>query len=94
MSLEYSEKRTDIRYEFPSTLEYELIPEKTGEVFKGLTVNISSSGLCLYVYDSLGEGQEIAIKKCVLPFPCQRAVVRWIKKIDEDVYMSGVRFLP
>ncbi len=94
MSLEYSEKRTDIRYEFPSTVEYGLIPEKTGEVFKGLTVNISNSGLCLYVYDPLSEGQEIAIEKCVLPFPCQRAVVRWIKKVDEDIYMSGVRFLP
>jgi hypothetical protein len=93
MSLEYSEKRADIRYEFPSTLEYGLISDKAGEVLKGLTINISSSGLCLYVYDSLCQGQEIAIKKCVLPFPCKRAVVRWIKKVDEDVYMSGMKFL-
>jgi PilZ domain len=87
-----AERRRYRRSIFPSTIEYEIRAQASGEKFKGVAVNISESGLCLYTSDVLEEGQEIAIKS-VLPVPSRAASVRWIKSLNEDLCKVGLMFV-
>lgn len=83
------ERRRHTRYDFPALIDYGFHLNASHEVYKGVTINISHSGLCLYVHKLLSEGQEISIKG-PLPVPCPKASVRWIRKIDEDLYKTGL----
>lgn len=85
------EKRKSLRYDFPKRIEYGLSPKISDETFYGVTINISDSGLCLYIFNLLPEGQKITIKNN-LPVSYRTALVRWIKKVDADLYKAGVMF--
>jgi len=85
------ERRKDIRYDLPKKIEYVLNPETSGKIYSGVTVNISNSGLCLYIFHPLTKGQKIIIQS-TLPVPYQTAMVLWIKKVDDDLYKAGVMF--
>ena len=85
-----SEKRRTERYDFPSTIEY-MLEESTREVFKGVTINISDSGLSIYAFSPLSEGQRIIITS-ILPVNQQSATIRWVKKEDESMYKIGLTF--
>ncbi|MEJ2684208.1 MAG: PilZ domain-containing protein [Candidatus Sulfobium sp.] len=86
------ERRRYRRSIFPSTIEYGIKTEVTGETFKGVAVNISESGLCLYTSSVLNEGQEISIMS-VLPVPSRTAAVRWSKSLNADVCKVGLMFV-
>lgn len=86
------ERRRYRRSIFPSTIEYEIKAEGRGETFKGVAVNISESGLCLYTSGVLKEGQEIAIMS-VLPVSSRTAAVRWSKILNTDVCKIGLMFV-
>jgi c-di-GMP-binding flagellar brake protein YcgR len=83
------ERREHIRYDFPHRIEYALNPETSDEIFKAVTINISKTGLCLYVFDSLGEGQKMVIRS-TLPVPLKTVSVRWTKKIEDNFYKVGL----
>ncbi len=81
------------RYDFHHEIKYVLNPDTTGEIFRGVTVNISDSGLCLYVFNNhLREGQELTIKTILRGF-YRTGVVRWYKKIDGEIYKVGLMFV-
>jgi c-di-GMP-binding flagellar brake protein YcgR len=86
------ERRRYRRSVFPSTIEYEIRTEATGDTFKGVAVNISESGLCLYTSNVLKEGQEIAIIS-VLPVPSRNAAVRWTRSLNDDICKVGLTFV-
>lgn len=86
------ERRRYRRTIFPSTIEYGMKEEATGESFKGVAVNISESGLCLYTSNVLKEGQVIAIMS-VLPVSSRVASVRWIRSVNDDVCKVGLMFV-
>jgi len=86
-----TDKRRHLRYSFPYTVEYVLNPNTTDEIFKGVLLNISNSGLCLCIFNHLAEGQKITIKS-IIPTPCQKATVRWVKKFNNDSYIAGLMF--
>jgi len=86
------EKRRSLRYDFPQRIEYILSPETSENIYQGVTINISNTGVCLYIFNLIYEGQKIAIKS-TLPVPHQTALVRWIKKVDADLYKAGVLFV-
>jgi len=86
-----TDQRKDLRYSFPYTIEYVLDPHTSDKIFKGLVVNISNSGLCLCIFQHLAEGQKIIIKS-ILPTSCQKAIVRWVNKYDNDSYLAGFKF--
>ncbi len=92
MSFFTKEKRKDRRSIFPSTIEYTLDPASGEESFKGVTVNISNSGLCFYATSPMGEGQEILIRSN-LPVIYRKATVRWIKQLNEEAYKTGLMFV-
>ncbi len=85
-------KRQKQRYSFHSTIDYILIHGAAAEVHKGITVDISDSGLGLYLFDPLPEGQTIIIQSA-LPVAGRTATVCWIKKESEDFYKSGLKFV-
>jgi c-di-GMP-binding flagellar brake protein YcgR len=93
MSNTKNEHRRHTRYDFPSTIEYVLEPPTNDAVVhKGVTVNISSTGLGLYMFELLPEGQEIIIKTG-LPVDRQAAKVRWIKQQNSSFYFTGLKFI-
>ena len=91
MSSAQKEQRSHPRYDFPSTIEYVLEPEADGAIRKGVSVNISISGLNAYVFESLPVGQKIIIKTGI-PIARQPAMICWSRKRDLDFYLSGLQF--
>jgi PilZ domain len=83
-------RRKSVRREFHAPVEYEIKGAPTDTVFKGHTLNISDSGLCLCLYHRVDKRQEITIKSSRLPFACKKAVVRWVRRVDRSTYMAGV----
>ncbi len=91
MSTTKTEKRHEKRYPFPSTIDYILIHGSAAEVHKGITRDVSQTGLGLYLFDPLPEGQTIYIQS-PLPVGSRTATVCWIQKESDDFYKSGLRF--
>lgn len=82
-------RRQDFSY---AVVEYVLNSNSTHETFIGFTLNVSSSGLCLYTPKLVTEGQTIIIKS-TFPTPSKTAMVRWIEKYDDVFYKVGLIFL-
>jgi hypothetical protein len=74
------EKRSHVRYTYIADMEYMLKTRATDEILQGAVVNVSNSGMSLFVTKPLDIGQEITIKSN-LPNLAQTAVVRWIKQV-------------
>jgi hypothetical protein len=86
-------KKVFARYDYSSTLNYCLADEDK-DSRRAITINISLSGLCLYLYEPVAARQRIIIRNSVLPFANKEATVVWIKKaeIEEGIYKAGVEF--
>ncbi|TAN45039.1 MAG: PilZ domain-containing protein [Nitrospirae bacterium] len=84
-----SELRREERFPFAKKIEFNLKYCGNHDRLKGISVNISSSGLCLYVFNPIKEGEIININSD-LPTSCKTAMVRWVKNIETDFYMIGV----
>lgn len=69
-----------------------MISNDTGFV-SGLVTNISSSGLCAYVQEILGSGEEVSVysKNFVSKGP-RVAHVKWCSKLTEDLFKVGLYF--
>jgi hypothetical protein len=81
------DQRKNERYNFPYTIEYS-DPYIADKIIRGVAINISDSGVCLYVPQSLKEGQEITIRSIIYDFP-KRAKVCWCEKYDDTFYKVG-----
>ena len=92
MSSDVSERRKAVRYDFPSTIEFNTGVKSGESKHKAVTINISKSGLCLYLFESFIRHQEIRIDS-VLPIVSKKASIRWIRKIDEGFFKAGVSFM-
>ncbi|MEE9523737.1 MAG: PilZ domain-containing protein [Thermodesulfovibrionales bacterium] len=92
MSNDERERRMAERYDFPSTIEFDAGTKSGENNQKAVTINISKSGLCLYLFESFIRHQEIRIKS-ILPIISKKARIRWIKKIDEGFFKAGVSFM-
>lgn len=75
-----NEERRNVRYTYLVNTEYMLHPPVTDEIHQGAVVNLSSSGIGLFVTKPLHIGQEIKILGS-LPNLAGTAVVRWIKQV-------------
>jgi len=88
-----AERRKHPRNMFVRHIDY-ILPPGQGmpdqEWARGVTVNMSSSGLCLYVFKPLSTGQELKITHGV---PGKyKATVQWIEQITVDTYRAGLHF--
>jgi PilZ domain len=61
----------------------------SGEIFKCAVVNVSDSGINLFISRPLDMGQEITIRGDV-PNLARTAVVRWTRKLGE-FYTAGLQ---
>ena len=60
--------------------------------FKGVTINMSNGGLCLFVDKPLCEGDKIRILKNNATGPDKTAIVRWVKLVNNEIYKIGLMF--
>lgn len=91
--MSFTRTRENIRYDFPTTIEYVMVPHADdGVVHKAITINISSAGLSMYIFDLLPEGQQITIKT-VLPVDSRTAAICWTRREDDNFYRSGLKFI-
>jgi hypothetical protein len=81
------DQRKHKRSSFPYTIEY-LDPYTANQIIRGVAVNISESGVCLYIPQSLNKGQEIIFKSVISTFS-QKATVCWSEKYDDVFYKVG-----
>lgn len=83
------EKRDKIRLVNYQFVEYGLT-EAAVKLFKGVTINLSETGMCLMVFNEVHEGQKIVIKSgLVVKKPL---IIQWVKELDYDIYKVGLRF--
>jgi hypothetical protein len=82
-------KRSEERFDFPSTIEYLIESPAGAQAHKAVTINISKAGIGAYVFSPHAEGQKIIIQS-PLPVECRMAAVRWIKQEDESFYLVGL----
>ncbi|GBE31133.1 PilZ domain protein [bacterium BMS3Bbin05] len=87
-----ADKRKDERYDYPAAITYSLHSDSSEEIFRGVTINLSKSGVCMYLFRLPEEQQKIKIKSN-LPVAAGIAEIRWIKKIEEDFYQVGMAFV-
>jgi hypothetical protein len=82
-----------MRYDFPATIEYVMGSQADHEVLhKGVTINLSSTGMCMYIFDPLPKGQQVTIKTA-LPVDFRTAAICWTRKVDDNFYRSGLKFV-
>ncbi len=86
------ERRRHARYPYCRNVEFCLNCGPSGEIQVGAGVNLSDSGLCMYTFKALREGDGIEIKN-KLPVPYRKAVVTWVKNYSIDLYKAGMVFL-
>jgi hypothetical protein len=66
------------------------VKSRPGQPMKGIGTNVSKSGLGIFSFVPLIEGQEISIMKEVPPATHAEYTVRWSKKLVEDFFMVGL----
>jgi len=80
-------RRKEQRFESDREVAFKL-PD-SDDVYTGIAVNASTTGLCLKVPTPLKREQTISFHAS--PFhSCSNASVRWVTKIDNDSYLAGV----
>ena len=93
MALQFTERRAHNRKAYFHLIKYILDPDFPNKIFKGYTINISSSGIRLYIYDLLNKGQEIFIISSLSASPSgPKGTVRWVKKLHDHTYEVGLEF--
>ncbi len=78
-------KRKEERHECTQMIEYTVHPKK--KIFRGVSINTSSSGLCLKTRTPLRDEQTLTISSSRL------ASVRWSSKIEGGAYLIGLQFM-
>lgn len=98
MQHEIKNTRASKRSVYTVTLSYSYTVVKDGSLNcvngAGVTSNISSGGLGFYADSMLKAGQNLKVfSKSMSEDPIQ-AVVRWCKKISDDMFKIGLMFEP
>jgi hypothetical protein len=64
--------------------------QQTGaSAFKGVTVNLSKSGMCIIAFHQLKEGQQIKIEHGLKV--SNPATVCWVRRLDKDIFKVGLQ---
>ena len=85
------DRRTCPRKDFHQECEFSCAPADEHPGRKAVTINISETGLCLYLFSPLEVGQEIKIRGSLQGVP-RKGHICWIKKLSENVFKAGLRF--
>jgi CheY-like chemotaxis protein len=75
---------------FDSDREVKFSISSTDQLYSGIAVNMSPSGLCLRIPAPLKREDTIRLHAGNF-HTCQQATVRWVRQIDSNAYIAGVR---
>jgi hypothetical protein len=75
-----------------NTVRFCFANDSPGELRLGTTINISTTGMCLYTLNRLKEGQSIVIRDEAL-LVSKKATVRWVKRYGEKFCRAGLMFV-
>ena len=87
------EKRKDARLCTHKVMKYRLTARDTDRHCIGVTHNISESGTCLYLLDEVDVGDKITFIHRQASLQHESAVVQWVQKVQEKVYLAGMMFV-
>jgi hypothetical protein len=85
-----SRQRAEKRCEHIHLIEYSHHADNYEEALKGITANLSHSGLCLYVFKPHKKGDSIVIRKGLRAD--RPATVLWHRRLDDRLFKVGLRF--
>ena len=80
-------RRKEERFESHREVKFSI--SSTDELYTGIAVNMSPSGLCLKAPAPLRRDDTIKLQAGNF-HSCQRASVRWVKQIESNAYIAGV----
>jgi hypothetical protein len=79
------------RYLYSDNIEFSVDYSTAGTRLRGISVNISDSGIGLYTFKPIYAGQTITVETA-LPVPYRKAIVIWVQKRYEVLYKVGLKF--
>ena len=83
-------RRMHIRYDIEKEIHY-VLSDQDQKRYKGIIINISDSGMGLFVFSPLHEGQEIIIKSDETSLN-RKGNVRWCHEMGENIFKIGLDF--
>jgi hypothetical protein len=89
---ENKERRSHERRDFANRIVYVSADNPDYALIKGVTMNISETGLCFATFTAPKKDEKIWILESMLPIHRQKGIIRWIKKTESDVYKVGLMF--
>jgi hypothetical protein len=97
MSLFKPKQRKHPRISYIDTVEFEVTlnsaDDAKSSIGRGITMDICNNGACIYTSTSLKQGQQVDIVKGTPPHICTTATVRWVKKLDVELYKVGLMLM-
>ena len=86
------DRRKEERYPFLKTIRYACVPD-TGGDFRGVTIDISKSGMSMYLFNTHSISECLVIEvRDKLPVAFRTGTVRWVQQVDSDLYRAGLQF--
>jgi hypothetical protein len=89
---ENKERRSHKRRDFANRIAYVSADDPDYTLIKGVTMNISETGLCFATFTAPIKEEKLWILESILPIHRQKGTVRWIKKLESDIYKVGLMF--
>lgn len=68
-------------------------PETLNAVKHGISLDLSESGICIYVPDHLSEGMLLNVYANDVWEGARTGTVRWCKRITEELFRVGIKLL-
>jgi len=85
------ERRSEPRRTYHMPFKFTL-KGREDDVLRGAVNNISTSGIGMYSFQPLSEGQEIMVKS-LLPGKHTAYTVRWSRQLAEDFFEVGLKMI-
>ena len=85
------EKRKAPRYAYPKVVRYSAAGHEQEASCRGVVTNISRTGISLYIYTILPEGELITFQGD-LPVEPRHAMVIWSREVSKDLFQAGLEF--
>ncbi|MBA4373575.1 MAG: hypothetical protein C0402_12040 [Thermodesulfovibrio sp.] len=94
MSPETSERREYFRLDLANVVELVTADADSSDQFRGVTINISETGMSLFVFQPVKTHDTLLIKKSILPLCHRTGSVRWVQRLAPEIYKIGIRSVP
>ncbi len=74
-------------------VRFRFVNDSSGELRMGTTINISTTGMCLYTLNRLKEGDSVMIRDDDVLLLSRKATVRWVKNYGKTFCKAGLMFV-